>query len=179
MQNEHHHRLRTAGLLIGVTVATTLLPNAQSLAQVSTVGSPGTGTTPYAGGTSTVTIGTAPQLPAASPSGIPLGALELDPGGLNSFQCSNPIISSSGMIGSAPASSSTFDGGGLTACSAPAFGASSSAPAIPSTATGSSATSAGIPLGSSEINNAGVSPILGLPTTTTSDPVTSPAVTIP
>jgi hypothetical protein len=55
----------------------------------------------------------------------------------------------------------------------------SSAPSGIATTTATTSRRVGIPLGSEEIGNLGVSPLLGLPTTTSLDPVTSPLVALP
>src|SRR4051794_12248199 len=53
---------------------------------------------------------------SGAPTGIPLGATEIDPGGLSPLPCSSGAPSSfgSGSSQTAPAASSPFDGGGMS-----------------------------------------------------------------
>jgi hypothetical protein len=109
-------------------------------------------------------------------TGIPFGATGLDSPGLspaltgNGTACSAIGSSSSGV----PGSSSIYDGGGIgmgtssllasQTCGATSGNAVSSAatPASPPPSSGS-ISRAGIPLGSFEINNAGISPPVAVP----------------
>jgi hypothetical protein len=93
-------------------------------------------------------------------AGIPLGSTEIDVGGLSSTACTSS------------SASSIFDGGGLggadstlpqSTCTSPVNGASSGTGSPLSTpgASSSLALDGGtIPLGSTELNNAGVSPLI-------------------
>jgi hypothetical protein len=123
-----------------------------------------------------------------STTGIPLGATEIDPGGLSPAPLSNCNTSgstagiSSGMTGSSASGmgstlsmGSTFDGGGFGSTTTSICGSSgASVNTATSTGTASPLSSAGtnsnftlnggtIPLGSTEINNAGVSPLIPAP----------------
>lgn len=207
MRNDR--KLKMAGLSIAMTMSA-LLPSEPSLAQVGMATPPAMGTTS--------------PLTTVAPTGIPLGAVELNPGGLSSPMSISPTTPgalptfSAGGVGCPSGTSSAsgmntltstfsnFDGGGVTGSTsttgtaflggtAPANStlstvlegcppttssmSSSGALATPSMATRSSSARVGIPLGSDEISNLGVSPILGLPTTFTLDPVTSPLVALP
>jgi hypothetical protein len=113
------------------------------------------------------------------PTGIPLGATELASPGLS------PVISgAAGMAGygttcsatgnptSETSGTSTYDGGGMALpgggpiCGASPSGSASSTAAMSSTAS----SRPGIPLGSVEIGNAGISPLLSGPTPSASPP---------
>jgi hypothetical protein len=122
-------------------------------------------------------------VPGASvpPTGIPLGATELASPGLSPLTngtagmagfgstCSAVESSSSGISGA-----STYDGGGMglgmgaslpgsgVICGASSSGSPSSTAAMSSTASGNVART-GIPFGSVEIGNAGVSPLVVVP----------------
>jgi hypothetical protein len=123
-------------------------------------------------------------IPGASvpPTGIPFGATELASPGLSPLTdgtagmtgvgttCSAIGSPSSGISGA-----STYDGGGMgpgmgtslpgsgVICGASPSGSASSTAAMSSTASGNMA-GTGIPLGSVEIGNAGVSPLVVVPT---------------
>jgi hypothetical protein len=123
-------------------------------------------------------------VPGASvrPTGIPLGATELASPGLSPLTdgtvgmagfgstCSAVGSPSSGISGA-----STYDGGGMglgmgaslpgsgVICGASSSGSTSSTAAIFSTASGNAART-GIPFGSVEIGNAGISPLVVVPT---------------
>jgi hypothetical protein len=118
-----------------------------------------------------------------SGTGISLGATEIDPGGLSPAPVSNcdtnglsgtssAIAGSSGSgMSSMPVTSSVFDGGGFastmaSACSSIA-GATSTAAVPPLSAMGANSTftlnGGTIPLGSTEINSAGISPLITVP----------------
>lgn len=138
-----------------------------------------------------------------SPTGIPLGATEIDPGGLSPAPLSNcnaSVSANSGMssgmtgssasgMGSTPSMGSTFDGGGFnsTGSAAPASGCTSTTNTSP-TGTGPSVSTPGtssnfilnggtIPLGSTEIDSGGVSPLITVPTTNGSMPSCAGATT--
>ena len=148
-----------ACLLIAMTMAA-VLPSGPSLAQVSTIPAPAMGTTS----------------PLASPggTGIPLGAVELDPGGMSPLNSmGSATCSDVGMPGSGTAgSTSTFDGGGMGATlsgtcgsTASAISSSGTSAALP-TAAGSSPGKVGIPLGSTDLTDSGTSPVLVVPVPT-------------
>jgi len=150
-----------------------------AFAQVGGMGGPA----PGIGATSS--LGMAPGLPVP-PTGIPMGATELASPGLSGVPagtmgmtgnatttCLTMGSPSSGMSGS----STNFDGGGLgvgtgtlpggaatsgTCGTSSSSSASSSAATSPTSPGGAART--GIPLGSVEIGNAGVSPLLVVPT---------------
>lgn len=127
------------------------------LAQVGGIGGP----TPGIGATSP--LGMAPGSPVAPP-GIPMGATELAPPGLSPA----PTACSG--------SSTNFDGGGMTAGSGTSLPGAAAPSTCGTTAGGSGASSAstlpvtpggvartGIPMGSVEIDNGGLSPLLAVP----------------
>ena len=155
-------------------IATVLLGCGAAFSQV------GMGSRPGIGATSS--LGMAPGLPVP-PTGIPLGATELASPGLsgvpvgtmtgNGTTCLTMGSPSLGISGS----STNFDGGGLGvgtgtlpggAASSGTCGTSSSSSASSSAATSPTspggAARTGLPLGSVEIGNAGVSPLLVVPT---------------
>ena len=126
-------------------------------------------TTPGLGATSPLgMLGSSTSGGSNSPTGIPLGATEIDPGGLSPAPVSN--CNTSGSVAGA-----VFDGGGsgstmASACastSASAASATSTGTAFPlsSVGTNSNFTLNGgtIPLGSTEIDSAGVSPLITNP----------------
>jgi len=176
------YRLGAAWVLIVMTTAAPFF-SGPSRAQVDTSTPPTIEMTSPLGG-----LG-APAA-AVGPAGIPLGAVELSPGGLSpaplgplgSTSCSAAGMAGSvGMAGSglSPASSS-FDGGGMSGatpgaasampstlssgCGSIATGSSpsGSSAATPSVV-GASSSRAGIPLGSTEIGNLGTSPTVVVP----------------
>ncbi|SEF10267.1 hypothetical protein SAMN05444161_8402 [Rhizobiales bacterium GAS191] len=186
-------------LLIAMTTAA-LLQSGPSLAQV------GTAVLPAIGMTSP--LGSSSSFAPAGPVGIPMGAVELNPGGLSpmplsstgSAVCSGVGMSSSGMAGSvgmsssgSSGSSSTYDGGGMSGamsgyaittpstlsgtCGSTASGSSSSGTSATPSIAGLSSGRAGIPLGSTEVGNLGISPILVVPgPISTLSPPTSPGI---
>lgn len=116
------------------------------------------------------------------PTGIPLGATEIDPGGLSPAVSSN--CNTSGSSSSAlPGTSSTFDGGGSTAagptsaCTSGSISLSTSGTASPLSTPGTSAgftlNGGTISLGATEIDNGGISPIITIP------PPTIPTYSMP
>lgn len=133
-----------------------------------------------------------------SPTGIPLGATEIDPGGLSPAPLSNCSTSgftansgmSSGMIGSsASGMGSTFDGGGFgstttSVCASPGASvntATSTGTASPLSTMGTNSNftlnGGAIPLGSTEIDSAGVSPLITVPMTNSLMPSCAGATT--
>jgi hypothetical protein len=108
---------------------------------------------------------------SGAPTGIPLGATEIDPGGLSPLPCSSAAFSSlAGSSQSGAAAGTTFDGGGMfsSGCNAaPAATVSSTgnvSPLFTPGATSGSLLSGGsIPLGATEIDNGGVSPMITVP----------------
>ena len=128
-------------------------------------------TTPGMGATSPLGIlGPSMSTGSNSGTGIPLGATEIDPGGLSPAPVSNCSMTGSGMT-SMPITSSSFDGGGLGSTAASTCASTSGATSSTGTAslstmeTNSSFTLNGgtIPLGSTEINSTGVSPLITVP----------------
>ena len=97
---------------------------------------------------------------------VGLGATEIDPGGLS------PAISPNCNSGTSRYASSPFDGGGMAAAGPSNFAAGGCMPALGSASSGSasslatsgtsiaSSLSGGIPLGATELNGAGVSPMI-------------------
>jgi hypothetical protein len=121
-----------------------------------------------------------------SPTGIPLGATEIDPGGIgptpigptsSSSTCVSTSSSTgvdSGAAGGTMGTTSLFDGGGISSattsssCSLPSSSAVSSAgTASPLSTPGVTATfglnGGAIPLGATEIDGGGVSSLIGIP----------------
>jgi hypothetical protein len=140
------------------------MPAAPAMGAASPLGIPGMGA---AMGSPTATGMTG----AVGPAGIGLGATEISPGGLSPTPTCSADSTYYGMTstsGGMPASS-TFDGGGVSGMGL--SGAMSSS--CPTAVAGSAATGArssastgspvGIPLGSTEIGSAGVSPMIGVP----------------
>jgi hypothetical protein len=126
-----------------------------------------------------------PALPAASPlgilgsgsasgsrgAGIPLGATEIDPGGLS--PAANANCPSGGPMVTATGMGATFDGGGFNAIgSAPATAGcatsnlppSGTASPLPASGTrlGSPVNGGTIPLGATAIDGGGISPLIGV-----------------
>src|SRR5215212_9956039 len=121
---------------------------------------------------------------SGAPTGIPLGATEIDPGGLSPLPCSSAAFSSlAGSSQSGGAAGTTFDGGGMfsSGCNAaPAATVSSTgnvSPLFTPGATSGSLLSGGsIPLGATEIDNGGVSPMITVPSPSLASPMTSPSL---
>jgi hypothetical protein len=140
-----------------------LSTNAVGFAQVS----------PTSGTSATSPLGTGSSSFNTQQNGIPLGATELNPGGLSPLPCAGTTTS-----GNAPASPlSTFDGGGLTsnssACGSSAAGNSAGnggPPQAGSPTGGSTAGNGAIPLGSTELATPGESPIPTNPAPAIPDP---------
>ena len=162
--------LLNCGAAAAQTMSTT--PAAPAMGVVSPLGIPGA-----SGATGSFGIGGSTGMSGSS-AGIGLGATEIDPGGVSpavSPTC-NSGASSYGMTGSssygmASSSSSSFDGGGLSGvgsagmtsgCASTAVGSAATGTAMPPSSAGPSALSGTIPLGSTELNNAGVSPLIGV-----------------
>ena len=106
---------------------------------------------------------------------IPLGATEIDRGGLSpavSANCSS-IGSSSSVMTGAPGAISTFDGGGTTttgsstlgACTPGSLSATGNVFSLSNSGAtiGSSLTAGSIPLGATELAGAGTAPIISVP----------------
>src|SRR3954451_8846817 len=127
---------------------------------------------------------------SGAPTGIPLGATEINPGGLSPLPCSSAGTSLPGAAGSQTSLSTTasagspFDGGGMSSggCalgpSATVSSAGTASPLFTPGATGGSSLAGGaIPLGATEIDSAGVSPLITVPSpSVTSITVPSPSV---
>jgi hypothetical protein len=148
-------------------------------------------------GTAVAQLALSGNMPVAG-TGIPFGATGLDSPGLspaptgtigptgNGTTCSAVGSSSSGMSGT----SATFDGGGIATgtsllgssatCDTTSSNGASSTATLTLPPSPSGASPAGIPLGSVEISNAGVSPPIAVPAPSFSMPRTnglpSPAV---
>ena len=163
-------------------------------------------TIPGMGATSPLGVpGSSASSGSNSPTGIPLGATEIDPGGLSPAPLSNCNASgsaaysgmSSGITGSsAPGMGSmsttmgsTFDGGGFgspttSVCASPGASvntATSTGTASPLSTMGPSSNftlnGGTIPLGSTEIDSAGVSPLITVPMSNGSMPLCAGATT--
>jgi len=106
-------------------------------------------------------LATSPLNPQSTrPVGIPLGSTEITTPGISPI---NPTQSPTGCVGSGNASSSgaLFDGGGLSGTSSTnCAGSTAAISSIPSTST---VGRVGIPLGSTEIGGAGISPTVPVP----------------
>jgi hypothetical protein len=132
-----------------------------------------------------------------SPTGLPLGATEINPGGLSTtpaLVCG--AAGSSGLAGTSGTSSpvgtsGTFDGGGLAAAGSPGStgatagctaGVSPNGTASPLSTPGATSTTLDggtIPLGATELGGGGVSPLIAVPapsSTTTAMPGVTPGV---
>jgi hypothetical protein len=109
------------------------------------------------------------------PNGIPLGATELNPGGLSPSPCGGMTASGNGVAGSL----STFDGGSLisnsSACPSTAGNSAGigGTPQAGATTGGPTAGNSTIPLGSTELGAAGESPVISNPAPTIPTPSTS------
>ncbi|MGY4513139.1 hypothetical protein ACVIN2_006593 [Bradyrhizobium sp. USDA 3650] len=116
-------------------------------------------------------LATSPLNPQSTrPVGIPLGSTEIATPGISPI---NPVQSTMGCAGSGNAGSSgaLFDGGGLSGTSSTNCAGSSVAPSsLPSTST---VGRVGIPLGSTEIGGAGISPSVPVPGPTSMGSTTS------
>jgi hypothetical protein len=134
------------------------------LASAQTLPTPGTGSA--LGATSPLgSFGMTMTAPVA-PTGIGLGATQLTVGGLS--PAPNPLGCSTATSGVASAGTTLFDGGGMaggtTGCSttgSATVGASSGI--VTPGAAPTSASGTGIPLGATELSNAGVSPLVTAP----------------
>jgi len=162
-------------------------------------------TIPGMGATSPLGVpGSSASSGSNSPTGIPLCATEIDPGGLSPAPLSNCSTSgftansgmSSGMTGlsgsgmaSTPGMGSTFDGGGFgstmnSVCASPGASintATSTGTASPLSTMGTNSNftlnGGAIPLGSTEIDSAGVSPLITVPMTNSLVPSCAGATT--
>ena len=126
--------------------------------------------TPGMGATSP--LGTMDFNAASQPSGIPLGATELNTGGLSPTAGTNPCSGSTTSATGLAGSMSTFDGGGAmpgstsatsTTCSATASGSAIGSTSMITGSTPGSMSSGTIPLGSTELGTPGESPTTLLP----------------
>jgi hypothetical protein len=160
---------------LSMTVAIVMLGCSTALAQVG--GTPGIAATSPLGMSGGSQPGT-----SVGPTGIPLGATELTSPGISPMLTDPTGMMASGCLGGGTASSgisggisgiTTYDGGGLAVGggmgAAPCAGASTTSP-TGSTLSASPGVAArtGIPLGSFEIGNAGVSPLITVPSPTIS-----------
>ena len=157
-----------------VAVIAAVLGWSPAFAQVSGAGSP----TPGMGATSP--LGMQAGLPVA-PTGIPMGATELATPGISpgmspsasglaagNTRCSGVVSSPSSTV------TSLFDGGGITETASAACAGAATATSVPAISP-SRAGATGIPLGSTELINAGLSPLLTVPTLTISPTASSPS----
>jgi hypothetical protein len=164
----------------------------------STMTSPGMGATSPLG-----VPGSSASSGSNSPTGIPLGATEIDPGGLSPAPLSNcnasGFTANSGMssgttglngsgMGSTSTMGSTFDGGGFGSTTTSLCASLGAVNTATSTGTASPLSTMGtnsnftlnggaIPLGSTEINSAGVSPLIIVPMSSGSLPSCAGATT--
>jgi hypothetical protein len=156
--------LLSCGAAAAQTMSTTPIPPASPLGIPGTIGA--IGSTPSTGSTGM----------ARSSAGIGLGATGIDPGGLSPAVSPNCNLgsSSSGMAStgmSASGAGAAFDGGGMSgtgsagitsgSCATGSVGSTAVGTALSPSSPGSAAGS--IPLGATELNNAGVSPMIGVP----------------
>src|SRR5829696_967244 len=126
-------------------------------------------TSPALGATSP--LGTLGSSASGSPTGIPLGATQLNPGGLSPMPCTptsaSLAVASSSMAQSMSSPGFTFDGGGMdssgcaTGSTTPLSSTGNASPFYTSGATLGSPLSGGtIPLGATEVDSGGVSPMI-------------------
>jgi hypothetical protein len=174
--------------LLPLIAAAVLVGSSAAHAQSAMIGA-GIGTTSPLATSSLGILGSSATGGSNSPTGIPLGATEIDPGGLSpapisscntsgSAAYSGMSLGTTGSSGSGMASmpvGSAFDGGGFgstttSACASTSASASSAASGglaspLSSMGTNSNFTLNGgtIPLGSTEIDSAGVSPLITTP----------------
>jgi hypothetical protein len=142
--------------IVMATLAATLLAGGSTLAQVG-----GTGTSPL-GATSPLSMGSGSPV---APTGIPLGATEMTAPGTSPAPLSTMgMLGCSGAAGSTSQTTPLFDGGGIAgagsnACTATgSAGAGNAVSSMPTPST-LQAGRAGIPLGATEIDSAGLSPL--------------------
>ncbi len=152
------------------TLAAILVGGGSVLAQVG-----GTGTSPLSA-TSPLAIGSGSPV---APTGILLGATEMTAPGISPAPSSTMSCSSAGGPTSQTATA-LFDGGGMAAASSACAGTGSAASSMPAPST-LRAGRAGIPLGSTEMDSQGLSP-LPLVSTTFISPIVpstpSPQLTV-
>ncbi len=143
------------------------------------------GTTPSSPGLQP--LGTMSPIPGTQAGGIPLGATEINPGGLSPMPCVGTTgvgVGSSTGFGLA-GSPATFDGGGLSGSSAcvptsrtttagQGAGSSSLPPGLPG-----SSTAGTISLDSTELGTPGESPIVTVPVPTVTPTPTAPSMSSP
>lgn len=191
-----------------ITVAVALLFSGPSLAQISTIPATGM-TSPLSAIGSPLNPAAIPLgAVELDPGGLTGSTVGIGNSSVSDSGCTNAlapsVLASSSEVAAATSALSTFDGGGMNAttstsgtsfvnptvstasgtCNSTASSASSfGTTATPSMTTGTSSTSlgaaVGIPLGSSELGNLGVSSPIGIPTPALADPVTNPQVAIP
>jgi hypothetical protein len=137
-------------------------------------------------------LGSSTSTGSNSGTGIPLGATEIDPGGLSPTAGSNCNANSfSGLSGSGGSGMTSMPGGVTSTFDASGFSSTGSMSSTPNCTTANNLTSTGaasplsmpgtnsnptlnggtIPLGATEIDNGGVSPLIGVPMPST---MTSP-----
>jgi hypothetical protein len=146
------------------TLAAILVGGGSVLAQVG-----GTGTSPLSA-TSPLAIGSGSPV---APAGIPLGATEMTAPGTSPAPSSTMSCSSAAGPTSQTATA-LFDGGGMAAASSACVGTGSAASSMPAPST-LRAGRAGIPLGSTEMDSPGLSPLPPISTTFVSPIVPSTA----
>jgi hypothetical protein len=140
-----------------LALAMVLFSLSPSLAQMT----PLVPTGPGMGATSPLGI---PGASAVGPVGVPLGSTELTPGGLSPAP-SDPAMTDAYCSGAGTATMGSYDGGGISTDTMGNCGTTTSAPGTTSPSLGASASSSGptpgstsIPLGASELDDAGTSP---------------------
>ena len=165
---------------VSTTLAALVLSCSTSLAQIAplTVISPAMGATSPLGIPGALTGVTSP----VGPVGIPLGASELSPGGLSPAPLDPTASTNSCSSSVGNGSSSTFDGAGVStsttaSCSVGASTGTASGTLPTSSldgATGSTVSAGTIPLGATELDSGGLSPLVAPPTFGSSCVVGSP-----
>ncbi len=134
-------------------------------------------------------LGTMSPIPGTQAGGIPLGATEINPGGLSPMPCAGATTPGAGSsMGTGLAGSpATFDGGGLSGSSAcvptsptTTGTAGQGAGSISPTPGSSGSSTAGtIPLDSTELGIPGESPIVTVPVPTVTPTPTTPSMSSP
>ena len=167
---------------VSTTLAALVLSCSTSLAQMAplTVISPAMGATSPLGIPGALTGVTSP----VGPVGIPLGASELSPGGLSPAPF-DPTASTNSCSSVGNSSSSTFDAAGVStnptaSCSVGASTGTASGTLSTSSldgVTGSTVSAGTIPLGATELDSGGLSPLVPPPTFGSSCVVGSPTTT--
>ncbi len=135
--------------IVLVTLAASFLGCSAAFAQAGGVGSP------PMNATSPLAIG--PGM-AVGPTGIPLGATEMTTPGISPAPSAMGTMGCSGTAGpTSSAASPLFDGGGMGGASSACAGMGGAAPSMPAQST-LQVGRTGIPLGSTELGSAGLSP---------------------